>query len=383
MLSLYLAGSVAQLQLRAQRLVGRIPRDLPREYAALEQACRTQINAIIAGLGRLAEDTRDNKSKRQSVQLRVFRRLVADLDILEATGIMALTRRHSDDHLLNHLIEQIRNEIRYPLAAPVVSSLSQQYFQIKSDLNLLFVPLAEGDFLLHLPDLYHELAHPLLSVVNDPALDPFQNAFYRAADHVMCHLDELERREGRRYGPKAYGILLKQWADAWIPFWLTELFCDAFATCTLGAAYPWAHLHLIAKRGDNPFEIWSGARSHPPDEARLRVMLSCLEQCGEGSAAGRVRKQWNGFKSEIELEPEPEYPRCLPDALLSTIATEAKIGVEGLGCRLADSKGNQPVSQLLNSAWEQFWAAPESYVDWERTEIEKLRLQGRQSRVHP
>jgi hypothetical protein len=209
MLSLYLVGSIAQLQLRAQRLVGRIPRDLPREYAALEQACRTQINAIIAGLSRLAEDTRDCKPKRQSVQLRVFRRLVADLDILEATGIMALTRRHSDDHLLNQLVEQIRNEIRYPLAAPVVSSLSQQYFQIKSDLNLLFVPLAEGDSLLHLPDLYHELAHPLLSVANDPALDPFQDAFYRAADHVMGHLDELQRREDRRYGPKASGVRLK------------------------------------------------------------------------------------------------------------------------------------------------------------------------------
>lgn len=380
MLSLYLAGSVAQLQLRAQRLVGRIPRDLPREYAALEQACRLQINAIIAGLNRLAEDEKNSNPKRQTARLRVFRRLVADLDILEATGIMALTRRHSDDHLLNHLIEQIRKEIRYPLAAPVVSSLSQQYFQIKSDLNLLFVPLAEADFLLHLPDLYHELAHPLLSVVNDPALDPFQNSFYRAADHVMCHLDGLERREDRRYGPKAYAILLKQWADAWIPFWLTELFCDAFATCTLGPAYAWAHLHLIVKRGDNPFEIWNSARSHPPDEARLRVMLACLEQCGMGPAAGRVRTQWNGFRSETELEAEPEYQRCLPDNLLTAIATEAKAGIEGLGCSLADSNQNQEVSQLLNAAWEQFWTAPESYVDWERTEIEKLRQQSRNGR---
>src|SRR5205823_2450539 len=26
---------------------------------------------------------------------------------------------------------------------------------------------------------------------------------------------------------KAYGLLLKRWAEAWIPFWLTEFFCDA------------------------------------------------------------------------------------------------------------------------------------------------------------
>jgi hypothetical protein len=128
-------------------------------------------------------------------------------------------------------------------------------------LNLLFVPLIEGDFLLHLPDLYHELAHPLLAVANDPALEPFQNAFYSAADRVMEHLEGLERREDRRYGPRAYGLLLQRWVDAWIPYWLTEFFCDAFAACTVGPAYVWAHLHLIAKRGDNPFEIWDAARN--------------------------------------------------------------------------------------------------------------------------
>jgi len=101
---------------------------------------------MIADLTQLAEDARDNQRERQAVRLRSFRRLVADLDLLESTGVMALTRRHTDDQFLNQTIETIRSEIRYPLAAPVVSSLSQQYFHIKSELNLLFVPLIEGTF---------------------------------------------------------------------------------------------------------------------------------------------------------------------------------------------------------------------------------------------
>ena len=241
-------------------------------------------------------------------------------------------------------------------------------------MNLLFVPLIEGDFLLHLPDLYHELAHPLLAVANDPALEPFQNAFYSAADRVMEHLEGLERREDRRYGPRAYGLLLQRWVDAWIPYWLTEFFCDAFAACTVGPAYVWAHLHLIAKRGDNPFEIWDAARSHPPDDARMRVMLGCLEQCGSHAAAERVRKCWNDFLLETGFNPEPEYQRCVPDTLLSAVAADARTGVEGLGCRLATADTADEVHQLLNTAWDQFWMAPESYVEWERKAMQKLCL---------
>ncbi len=373
MLNQYLAGSIDQLRLRAKRLIGRIPRNLPREYAALDQACRTQINSIIADLAQLSEAACDDEPARLAVRLRSFRRSVADLDLMESTGVMALTRRHTDDHFLNQLIERIRTEIRYPLAAPVVSSLSQQYFQIKSELNLLFVPLIEGDFLLHLPDLYHELAHPLLAVVNDPTLEPFQSAFYRAADRVIDHLAQLERNEDRRYGPKAYSSVLKRWVEAWVPFWLTEFFCDAFAACTIGAAYVWAHLHLIAKRGDDPFQIWNPARSHPPDDARMRVMLACLDECGLDSAAERVRVQWRQFLTEAGIQAEPEYQRCVPDTLLSGIAADAKIGVAGLGCRVVTTDTADDVHRILNAAWDQFWLTPASYVEWERTAMADLR----------
>ena len=60
-------------------------------------------------------------------------------------------------------------------------------------------------------------------------------------------------------------------------FWMVEFFCDLFAVYTLGPAYGWAHLHLSAKRGGDPFDVpMLSASSHPADDARMRVMLVAL-----------------------------------------------------------------------------------------------------------
>ena len=133
-----------------------------------------------------------------------------------------------------------------------------------------------------------------------------------------------------------------------------------------------AHLHLSAKRGDDPFEIWDISRSHPPDDARMRLMLVCLDLCGFDNAAGRLRQCWSQFLAEAGLRPEPEYQRCVPDTLLGQIAGEAKAGVEGIGCRLASPETDDEIHELLNSAWDRFWTAPESYVEWERRAMQAL-----------
>ena len=87
-------------------------------------------------------------------------RIVADLDSVESTGIAALSRAHNDDDRLNELLARIATEILYPLPAPSCTTLSRDYFYINQHLGFMFVPLAEGHFLLHLPDIYHELAYP-------------------------------------------------------------------------------------------------------------------------------------------------------------------------------------------------------------------------------
>ena len=137
----YFAGSVSQLIERARLLRTKVPRNLPRDYDTLAQACRDQINDLLALLRSLLENTMYREERYQPERLRLFKRLVADLDIIETVGIAALDRAKDDDHKLNDLLERITREINYPLVTPVVTTLSQQYFHIMTELRLLCVPL--------------------------------------------------------------------------------------------------------------------------------------------------------------------------------------------------------------------------------------------------
>ena len=371
MLRPYLDGAIQQTVVRGQRLILRIPRDLPRDYSALEQICRSRINTFIEELRSLLGDLfRDGTN--QGIRLRRFRRIVADLDLLETTAFMALARAHKDDHRFNWLLERIKREIRFPLPTPVVSALSQEYFQIETNLNLLFVPLSEVDFLLHIPDLYHELAHPLLSVANDLAVEPFQKLYHSALENVIDHLEQLERHESRRYGPSSYKRMLDLWTEGWCPYWLNEFFCDAFAAFTVGPAYGWAHLHLSAKRGKDPFEVLGPNMSHPADDARMHLVCECLNLTEFGEAAGRLTSSWSTFLQQSRAKREPEYDRCYPSPLLKEIAKKALEGVKGIGCRIAHPSTQDSVHILLNSAWDRFWEDPSRYSEWEQRAVQDL-----------
>ena len=151
----YYTGSVGQLIERARLLRAKIPRNLPRDYDTLAQVCNERLKHLLDRLRSLLDDQKFSLPHYQPERLRLLKRVVGDLDIIETVGIAALDRAKEDDHKLNALLERIAKEIRYPLVTPVVTTLSQQYFCIVTDLNLLCVPLTEGQFLA-----YVRLNHP-------------------------------------------------------------------------------------------------------------------------------------------------------------------------------------------------------------------------------
>lgn len=367
----YLAGSIAHTVHRGKSLIAKIPRDLPREYGALEQTCRREIERAIETLQSLQDSSIYGRPELQAARLRRFRRVVEDLDDIEGKGIRALARTGDDDFRFNWLVDQVRKEIRFPLPAPVVSTLSTEYFCIEVGLNLLLVPLAEADFFLHLPDLYHELGHLLLETRNDPRIEPFQQSFETGLSGVLDHLGKLEREQGRRWGPD-YSVLQHDWEMAWMEGWLRELWCDAFSTFVLGPPYVWSHLHLSAKRDSDPFQVLDVVRSHPPNDARMRLMLACLRELGMTPAAGEIAAIWNRLLEDAQIKPEPEYMRCFPNPLINRLAETAKSGVEGAGCRFATEGPPGPVQGILNEAWRRFWTEPQEYVRWEQDAIRNL-----------
>jgi hypothetical protein len=370
MLHEYLAGVIPQMIERGRVLTASIPRNLPRDYDALRARCKQRVDEAIKSL-QILQSLVGNACS--SEHLRAFKRIVAEMDLIETVGIAALNRASNEDHRLNVLIGKIVQEIQYPHLTPTVTTLSQQYFCIYRELNLLCIPLIEGKFLLHLPDLYHELAHPFFTEKNDPVLEPFQHRYMDAVVEVLNHFEDEKAKAEYRRGPKQFSDLLHTWQKSWIKFWLEEFFCDLYGVYTLGPAFVWSHLHLAIKRGGDPHELsLLRVTSHPCDHARMTAMLYALNLSGFREMAEQIQQQWSKFLEQIAAQPEPEYHRCYPSNLIETVADHAWDAVKGIQARIATPMTQDPIHNLLNQAWQQFWQNPATYVDWEKQAVETL-----------
>lgn len=374
MLDEYFDGTLPQLVARGRLLKGKIPRDLPRDYDGLIQACDLELDGIIAKLRELQEPAGAGGVALQHARLRKFRRAVADLDHIETTGIAVLNRAHDDDHHANRLLYRICREISYPWITPTVTTLSTGYFYIYTKLNLMFIPPAEGSFLLHLPDLYHELAHPLLTPRNNPVLDRLLACYLQCTARVHDYFAEKRETEDIRRGPQAFKDSMDRWEILWTKYWLVEFFCDLFAVATLGPAFAWAHLHLFMKTGSDAFSVPSGVRivTHPADDARMRAVLASLRKTGFDEAADAITARWNEALRLSDNAKGSDYAHCYPDELIDCAVVKALEGVEAMECRIARPDTKDPVYALLNEAWDRFWAYPDSYHQWESDAVKAL-----------
>ncbi len=375
----YFHAAIQQLRERARLLMIKIPRDLPREFHLLIQTCGQRIDDIVSRLDYISEDSNMLMEESQSVRLRHLRRIVMDLDTLETIAIVALNRVDPEEDIwLNQLVERITREINYPLLPPVVTSLSSEYFHVYPGLGLLRIPLVEGHFLLHLPDLYHELAHLLLAEQNDPRVKPFQDALMHALDSVVAHFTLAMQKEQRRSGPVRLQFYMEGWLRSWGHYWLVEFMCDAFATCVLGPAFAWAHLHLVAKRGSNTYGVPRGAMSrHPADGARMQVQLHGLRLLGFSSEVGEIERRWDELGAISNAQPDPDYRQCYPDDILKAVAEAALEGVRLIGCRVASAEAASYIGSVMNEAWGVFWRDPIGYSGWEKETVRRLRTEPR------
>lgn len=375
MLDEYFHGTLPQLIERARLLKTKVPRTLPRDYGALIGICESELDSIISSLRALQQTPARNTQAVHDARLRQFKRAVADLDLIETRGIAVLSRAQGDDHHANRLVHQICQEIRHPIAAPTVTTLSTEYFYIDTKLNLMFIPPAEGSFLLHLPDLYHELAHPLLTRKDHPVLDRFRTKYLRCVEAVHDYFAGERDKHARRRAPSGFKFQADLWEHLWSKYWLTELFCDLYAAATLGPAFAWSHLHLFLKRGGDAFWLPDGMRlgTHPADDARMRAILHALSRLGFAQEAGKVESRWHdALRLTTAGRPEPDYIHCYPDALVDVVVEEAMQGVRDMDCRIPTHETQDPVHLMLNQAWLSFWAEPNRYHEWEAAAAQTL-----------
>lgn len=254
----YLNGALEDIEGRIKFLKGRVRPGPGRSNATLVRSCRERLDAAASNARNLRQDRDWLQPAAAPARFRAFRTLVNELDELECVAVQVLVRWSDDDARANELVERIATEISYPLPAPVVACQSREYYRIYPDLGLMLIPPAEGAFLLHLPDLYHELAHPLLTEFNDPTIEPLQKAFVALwSDAQTLVHSEVLREETRRLTPQSFRLYLEGWQRSWRP-WLTEFFCDAFAAHTLGLCLGALSLNGKARQRSIP----STARCH-------------------------------------------------------------------------------------------------------------------------
>ncbi len=247
MVEKYLTGSMDQSLERARQLRQIVQGKYPCEYDRLRKICLKQLNESQASLQRLSAETIVDTALQTPRRVREFKRIVSQLNNVENVGAFALSRVSRDDDFLNRLITDVCREINYPLIPPVVSHISQDYFHIYLNFNLLCLPLVESRFLLHLPDIYHELCHLFHREQNAdlPLLKAYHVAFERSLFEAVRHYRDsivAAERVSESTG-KLYQLQL--WRTCWVKYWMQEFYCDLFGVLEAGPAFVWSHYHLM------------------------------------------------------------------------------------------------------------------------------------------
>jgi hypothetical protein len=378
----YLQSIVGEQISRAIALKEFIPKPLQySELTGLAERCTHILNEQADFLRALSGEIGNREEDDLHDLFREARVATWEITLVEYYGLPALYNQTPEAGFLNKIVFQIHREIALPILPPAVCCVSTDCYSSVFATNVIFVPISESRFLLHLPDLYHEIGHCVLeSMKDEPKLKPLADSYQLAFSRVTDYYNELKKRKKRDVGPPDIPMFIERIHSLW-RLWLGEFFCDLFALYTVGPAYAWSHLHLTAKRSEDIYKLAIlEEQDHPADEARMRILLSGLKLMGFAEVAKRQESRW----SEIAVflgKPQSEYQYAFPQQLLEEVGKIALEGVKGSGFSLAypqvldvDDHSSNNVRLLLNDAWNKFWdSTPDQFRDWERRKLEEVK----------
>lgn len=372
----YIVGAIIEGIEKGQVLKGKIPRakELGLYFSPLATFANNEIDYIIADLTYLLTDSSYSGAPMLRQKFHRFKQLSGRLSEIENVVIAAINRKTEDDDFVNKLVYGICSEINYPLQSPVASCLSQKYYHIYPYYNLICIPLLESEFILHIPDIYHELGHPLISIDNPKILEFQKQIGLFNIEAKKYFNEEIKRRDlNKMKGDNVYSPL-DLWRDSWVEKWSTELFCDLFAAFTLGPAYAWSNIHMCVKMSWEIYRISMYQKTaHPADDARMRAILLALKKLDYANEAKQIELKWNEFKVITKQKPSPEYLTALPDALLEKACEHCYAGIKAIDCLLASRTNGGQFFNWLNSSWETFWKNPNEFGPWEKEQVKKLK----------
>jgi hypothetical protein len=361
---------------RAKKLKAKLPgANQDVHFNQLSISTLRDIDAVIADLEVLLKVHSSGNHAPLVQKFKSLKECIYELDNIENWPVASLSRQNEDDAFLNDLINRICREINYPLIPPVVSCLSQHYYYIIPQYNLMCVPLLESDFLLHIPDVYHELGHTIIDSFNNPKVEPYQLKLGGFISQVIVHFDrEIVMEQRKTSSLFDAEDKLYNWKDCWAKNWVIEFFCDLLGVFCIGPAFAWGHIHLCIKRGGDPFEVpHYQLTEHPPDDARMTAILLALDLLGFKDEKLIISSKWSEYVNLCGYKAQPEYYKAIPPELLEMCVTYSLDATKKIGINLAAKDSSSSIYTLLNAAWETFLSSPETYVSWEKNELNRLR----------
>ena len=375
----YLEGLIMEQISRADSLKSRLEK--PLKYAELS-VLKDRINNILdeqtMKLSKLLMEIQSNPEISSNEVLRRTRSAVRQIIEVETYGIAALEYQNEESAFLNKLTFKLHQEIDFPLTSPSVCCISTNYYFTVPFANIIFVPLLESEYLLHLSDLYHEIGHlVVLERKKSPTLSSIKNSFDQAFTKITEYYVDLINEKIREGSPEEIPRTIRYLHERW-KSWMVEFFCDLFAAYTLGPAYAWSHLHLSAKISDDIYQLSIILeQSHPADEARMRMLLHGLRNTRFEKESDVITSEWKkleGFWSD----PPLEYQYAYPDELLKELAEIFLEGIKKSGFNeMTSDKLDQEkdtVRVILNESWNKFWSCTvDEFRLWETEQIAYLK----------
>lgn len=242
----YLKAAILEQINRGLYLKKLIPHPLKyTELSSLADRCGRIIDDNVQQLKYFLQEL-DKRNENDTRDIyRGFRICARYIELIEYFGISALYYQTPELGYLNKLIIKIHREINLPLTPPSVACISTSYYFFNRFTNVIFVPIGESNFLLHLPDLFHEIGHEVLyNKEKALRLEKVNECYKKAIGLITKYYKDLLSRKMRETGPEEIPRTIIHIHSQWKNYWVEEFFCDLFACFTLGPAYAWSHFIL-------------------------------------------------------------------------------------------------------------------------------------------
>ena len=263
-----------------------------------------------------------------------------------------------DAEEMQGVLSGVCDESRLPadVRRPVIALYGSEY-QVGLITGIIYAPRMERHFLLHLPDLYHELGHLIV-------IKHWEVLWVQIARAIANHFDPLIQRGRAVSDPMWHDGTYQTSLDRWRDKWIVEFTCDIIGTLLCGPAYAWAHLHLCAS---HDMSVYQGGETHPADHARFQLIAAALDHLGEAEQREHFSEKWESFTSTLNQPIPAAFATSYPSTLLGLLVRDVHDGLVTLGMRIYDAAAPEaaPTAALLNQAWAAFWDNPQGYRQWE------------------